>query len=134
MANYNVLIDAQEGMYPVALGTDFSPSHIDVDENGEGEIVIIDHLEFHENRIGQKITQEDLEQLRLKLVHYLPKFMDAQHNLMVDFDGDDSFSTRLFVGNTAGKSLDEIVEVYWDFFAVVNNILDPGSFGWEYAF
>lgn len=134
MANYNVLIDAQEGMYPVSLGTDFSPSHIDVDENGEGEIVIIDHLEFHENRIGQKITQEDLEQLRLKLVHYLPKFMDAQHNLMVDFDGDDSFSTRLFVGNTAGKSLDEIVEVYWDFFAVVNNILDPGSFGWEYAF
>lgn len=42
MANYNVLIDAQEGMYPVSLGTDFSPSHIDVDENGEGEIVIID--------------------------------------------------------------------------------------------
>jgi len=134
MANYNILIDAQEGVYPVSLGTDFSPSHIEVNENGDGEIVIIEHLGFHENYIGRKITQEDLEQLLLTLVSYLPKFMNAQDNLMVEFDGDNEFSTSLFIGNTAGKSLDEIVVMYWDFFAVVNNILDPGSFGWEYAF
>lgn len=134
MSDHNVIIDAQEDMYPIALGSDFSPSHIDVNVAGDGEIVIIDHLEFHEQRIGRTIEQDDLEQLRVKIVSHLPKFMDAQHCLTVDFDGDDAFAVRLFIGNTAGKSVDEVVETYWDFFAVVNNILDPGSFGWEYAF
>lgn len=133
MSDHNVIIDAQEDMYPIALGSDFSPSHIDVDESGDGEIVIIDHLEFHEQRIGRTIEQDDLDQLRVKIVSHLPKFMDAQHYLTIDFDGDDAFSVHLFIGNTAGKSVDEVVETYWDFFAVVNNILDPGSFGWEYA-
>lgn len=134
MSDHNVIIDAQEDIYPVALGSDFSKSYIDVDEAGDAEIVIVDNLEFHENRLERELTNDDLAQFRLKLVHYLPKFMDAQHNLTVEFDGDNTFKTRLFIGNTSGKTVDSIVEEYWDLFAITNNITDPGSFGWEYAF
>lgn len=134
MSNHNVIIDAQEDIYPIELGGDFYPSLIDVDESGDAEIVIVDNLDFHEDHIDREIVLDDLAQLRLKIISHLPKFMDAQHNLTVDFESDDAFTVRLFIGNTAGKSVDEIVETYWDMFAIVSNILDPGSFGWEYAF
>ena len=120
--------------YLIDLSSDFVPAHIDVDEYGNAYIVIVDSIEFHENRLERELDEADLDNLERKIRVSVPAEFQADTKLGAEFSGDENIEVSLHVGNQEGKKVADVVAEYWDFIAAVNNLLDPGTLGWEYAF
>lgn len=106
-------------------------------DEGEATLTITDPLNFHRElagKVGEVLTL-DSAIARTNIIALVPS-AHLMHNLSVDYVDDDTMEIEIFLGDgvETEQQLSDLLTRYWFDVSRVLNILDPGSWGYQYLY